>query len=361
MKFLVIGKAPKAYFLSAKLQSEGHLVYLCIEQFDKYYTYDKVIFFDYSNQIDILKFIIKKEIDLVICLQNDELTYELNEFLVVNGVNVYRTQRDLIEISSNLYAQRLFLKDFNIPSLNGIFFEKEIFALNYLKQVEYPLKITAGNYDESYIVSGFLNSRKCIGDLFDLQYKSLFIEEDYCGEEIYLYFINDGVSLHLIGEVYEDDLKKQIISPIPFLDSITKEKIINDIIIKIAQALNSINEYEHACIFGVKLLLKDDGVYVVRIIDNILEVHFMNIINLLDESLAKLIISSYSCSLSDDFYEVKFKNKYAITCKCPNQRNYEIDYLDSICRYFKMDKEYYINIEGSSLAWLKNYVVESLV
>ena len=39
MNFLIVGKTPKAYFLASKLSLEDHLVYLCIEQFDKNYKF----------------------------------------------------------------------------------------------------------------------------------------------------------------------------------------------------------------------------------------------------------------------------------------------------------------------------------
>ena len=360
MNFLVIGKTPKAYFLASKLSFEGHLVYLCVENLDENYKFDKVIFYDYSNHIEILKFILRKEINIVIFVENDKLTYELSDFLKINGVNVFHTQKELMNISSDLYSQKLFFEEFNIPTLNSVFFEKETPAFNFLKSINYPVKITAGNDNENYIISGFLNSKKCITHMFDAQYKNILIEENYSGDEIFLYFINDGVSLYLIGEVFEDLDKNQIVSPIPFLSSFRKEKIINDIIVKIAQALNGLNESEHACVFGVKLLISEEKVYVLRILGNILQTHFLNVINLLNEKISDLIISSYNCSLSDDFYEVKFKNKFALTYLCKDNK-YNVDYLNNVYKYFKIDNKSYINMEGSSLAWLRNYVINNLV
>ena len=360
MNFLVIGKTPKAYFLASKLSTEGHLVYLCIEELDKDYKYDKVIFYDYSNHIEILKFILKKEINLVIFVENDKLTYELGDFLKINGVNVFRTQKELMDISLDIYNQKVFFEEFNIPTLNSVFFEKETPALNFLKNINYPIKITAGNDEKHFIISGFLNSKQCVIDMFDAQYKNILIEENYTGDEIFLYFVNDGVSLYLIGEVFEDLEKNQIISPIPFLSSYAKEKIINDIIIKIAQALNGLSECEHVCVFGVKLLISEKSVYVLRILGDILQTHFFNIINLLHEKISDLIISSYNCSLSDDFCEVKFKNRFSLTYICKNNK-YEVEYLNNVYKYFKIDNESYINMEGSSLAWLKNYVIKNLV
>lgn len=360
MNFLIIGKTPKAYFLSSQLLNEGHLVYLCIEKLDRNYTFERVIFYDYSNQIEILKFILKKEINLVIIIDNDIVSYELGDFLIINGVNVFRIQKELRIINSNIYNQINFFKECDVPVLRAIFFEKEAPAFNFLKRVNYPVKITAGNDEESYIVSGFLNSKKCIQDMYKFQYKNLLIEENYSGEEIFLYFVNDGVSLYLIGEVYEDLDKNQIISPIPFLTDNQKEKIIKEIILKVAITLNSINSKEHACIFGVKLLVRKDKVYALRILDCIKETHFINIITLLNENISDLIISSYSCSLSDDFYEVRFKNKYALTYKC-QENDYKTEYTDNVYRYFKIDNENYVNMEGSTLAWLKSYIIENLV
>ena len=102
-------------------------------------------------------------------------------------------------------------------------------------------------------------------------------------------------------------------------------------------------EFEHAFIFGVKLLINDEKAYMLRIFDDIYQTHFLNVINLLNEKLSDLIISSYNCSLSDDFYEIKFKNK-----------------IDNEMTY-KIDNENYINMEGSTLAWLKSFVKENLV
>lgn len=360
MNFLVIGKSPKAYFLASKLSIEGHLVYLCIQKLDGDYKYDKVIFYDYSNHIEILKFILKKEINLVIFVENNKLTYELGDFLKINEVNVFRIQKELMNISSDLYNQKIFFEELNIPTINSVFFEKETPAFNFLKNINYPIKITAGNDEKQYIVSGFLNSRKCIIDMFNAQYKNILIEENYSGNEIFLYFINDGVSLYLIGEVFEDLEKNQIISPIPFLNSYTKEKIINDIIIKIAQPLNGLSECDYACIFGVKLLICEKDVYVLRILGDILQTHFFNITNLLNEKISDLIISSYNCSLSDDFCEIKFKNRFSLTYICQSNK-YEVEYLNNEYKYFKIGNESYINMEGSSLAWLKNYVIKNLV
>lgn len=360
MNFLIVGKTPKAYFLASKLSLEGHLVYLCIEQFDKNYKYDKVIFYDYSNHVEILKFILKRNINLVIFAENDNETYELGDFLKINGVNVFRTQKELMDISLDLYSQKVFFEEFNLPTLKSVFFEKETPAFNFLKAVNYPVKITAENDDENYIVSGFLNSKQCVIDMFNAQYKNILIEENYSGDEIFLYFVNDGVSLYLIGEVFEDLKNNQIISPIPFLNSFTKEKIINDIIIKIVQALNGLNGNEHACIFGVKLLICEKKVYVLRILSDIIPTHFFNVINLLNEKVSDLIISSYNCSLSDDFCEVKFKNNFALTYMC-KENIFEIDYLNDEYKYFKIDNKSYINMKGSNLAWLKDYVVKNLV
>ncbi len=354
MNFLVIGKSPKAYFLSSKLSHEGHSVYLCIEKLDENHKYDKVIFYDYSNQIEILKFVLKKEINLVIFTENDEELYELGDFLKVNEVNVYRVQKELRKMCSNLYNQKSFFEEFQIPILNGVFFEKEAPAFSFLKKGNYPVKITAGNDEQSFVTSGFLNSKKCVIDMFNAQYKNILIEENYSGKEVFLYFVNDGVSLYLMGEVYEDFKENQIISPIPFLDEALKEKIINNIIIKIVQALNNLCEFEHAFIFGVKLLINDEKAYVLRIFDDICQTHFLNVINLLNEKLSDLIISSYNCSLSDDFYEIKFKNKFSITYKSHcNKVDNEMTY--------KIDNENYINMEGSTLAWLKSFVKENLV
>ena len=354
MNFLVIGKTPKAYFLSSKLAQEGHLVYLCIEKLDKNYKYDKVIFYDYSNQIEILKFVLKKEINLVIFTENDNELYELGDFLKINEVNVYRVQKELMKICSDLYNQKTFFEEFQIPILNGVFFEKEAPAFSFLKKGNYPVKITAGNDEQSFVTSGFLNSKKCVIDMFNAQYKNILIEENYSGKEVFLYFINDGVSLYLIGEVYEDLNENQIISPVPFLEETLKEKIINNIIIKIAQALNDLCDSEHACIFGVKLLINNEKAYVLRIFEDICQTHFLNVINLLNEKLSDLIISSCNCSLSDDFCEIKFKNKFTITYKSDyNQPDDEM--------IFKIDNKNYINIEGSTLALLKSFVKENLV
>ena len=214
---------------------------------------------DINNFEEILKFLKKTKVDLVVVGPEKPLVDGIVDYLEKNRIKVFGPKK----IPSQLEGSKTFTKDickkYNIPTANfGIFKNKED-ALNFLKTSKFPIVIKADGIAAGkgvYISKNYIESKQAVKEIFDGKFglaKKILIEEFLTGEEMSFFIISDGKSFKVFKtaqdhkRVGEGDEGKNTggmgaYSPSGLINDVLEKKIIQKIISPTLKAIEDMDE-----------------------------------------------------------------------------------------------------------------------
>ena len=160
---------------------------------------------DMDNFENIKKFVLEKEIDLVVVGPEKPLVDGLVDYLEKFQIKVFGPNK----LASQLEGSKIFTKQlcekFNIPTAKFGIFKNKSDAKEFLKNSNYPTVIKADNLASGkgvYICSSKDEAHIAVDEIFNGKFgkaDNLLIEEFLKGEEMSFFIISDGVNIKKFG------------------------------------------------------------------------------------------------------------------------------------------------------------------
>ena len=208
------------------------------------------------NNFELLKFLNKEKIDLVIIGPEKPLVDGLVDFLE-NRIKVFGPNKLCSHLKGQKYLQRKFVKNLKYQQLNLEYFKMKL-TQKIFKKTNYPLVIKADNLASGkgvYICSSFNEASFAVDEIFNGKFgeaKNILVEEFLDGKEMSFFIISDGNTFKTFGtaqdhkrvleEIREKTLGNGVLPPSRLITSELEEKIINKIIIPTFDGLKEVNE-----------------------------------------------------------------------------------------------------------------------
>ncbi len=169
---------------------------------------------------DLKKFILEKNIEIIIIGPEKPLVNGLKDFLVKNNIKVFGPDK----IASQLEGSKIFTKKicekYNIPTAKFGIYQSLVESLKFLKDCNYPIVIKADGLAAGkgvYICESSDESYLAVKEIFNGKFgkaKNVLIEEFLKGEEMSFFIISDGLTYKKFGtaqdhkRVFEGDVGK---------------------------------------------------------------------------------------------------------------------------------------------------------
>ena len=169
---------------------------------------------------DLKKFILDKNIKIIVIGPEKPLVNGLKDFLVKNNIKVFGPDK----VASQLEGSKIFTKKlcekYNIPTAKFGIYQSLVDSLKFLKDCNYPIVVKADGLAAGkgvYICENKDESDLAVTEIFNGKFgkaKNVLIEEFLKGEEMSFFIISDGVTYKKFGtaqdhkRVHEGDLGK---------------------------------------------------------------------------------------------------------------------------------------------------------
>ena len=223
---------------------------------------------------EIYKFIKEKEIDLVIIGPEQPLVDGIVDFLEDKNVKVFGPNK----IASQLEGSKIFTKNlckkYKIPTASFGIFENKDDAVNYLKNINFPIVIKADNLASGkgvYISKNIDEGIIAVNEIFNGKFgvaNNILIEEFLDGEEMSYFVVSDGKTFKNFGSaqdhkrVGEGDTGKNTggmgaYSPSRLINKELENKILNKIIIPTLKGLNELGTSYKGFLYAGLMIVND--------------------------------------------------------------------------------------------------------
>ncbi len=202
---------------------------------------------DINNFDEILKFIQKKNIDLVIVGPEDPLVNGIVDYLEKFKIKTFGPSKNASRLEGSKIFTKNLCKKYKIPTANFGVFENIKDSKNFLDNSKHPIVIKADNLAAGkgvYICENINESYSAVDEIFNGKFgeaKNILIEEFLEGEEMSYFVISDGKTIKNFGtaqdhkRVNEGDLGKNTggmgaYSPSRLINKELEKKILEKII-----------------------------------------------------------------------------------------------------------------------------------
>jgi Phosphoribosylamine-glycine ligase len=215
----------------------------------------------------ILKFLKDYKVDLVIIGPEKPLVDGIVDFLEKNNIKVFGPRKIPSQLEGSKIFTKNICKNYNIPTFKFGIFENIENAINYLKNVNFPIVVKADGLASGkgvYISNNFDEAKLAVKEIFGGKFgiaKNILIEEFIKGEEMSFFIISDGKSFKIFKtaqdhkRVYEGDEGKNTggmgaYSPSGLINEELEKKIINKIILPTLKAIEDMGEKYKGLIYA---------------------------------------------------------------------------------------------------------------
>ena len=168
---------------------------------------------------DLKKFILEKNIEIIVIGPEKPLVNGLKDFLVKNNIKVFGPDKIAQLEGSKIFTKKL-CERYNIPTAKFGIHQSLTDSLKYLKDCNYPIVVKADGLASGkgvYICDNKDESDLAVKEIFNGKFgeaKNVLIEEFLKGEEMSFFIISDGLTYKKFGtaqdhkRVFEGDVEK---------------------------------------------------------------------------------------------------------------------------------------------------------
>ena len=326
MKILIVGSGAKEYSLAKLVSSyeDTELVFVApgnqaIEEF--------------ANCIDIqacdtdklVEFAVVNKIDLTIACSEKAIFNGIAEKFNEAGLMIFAPTSEAARIASSKSVGKKFMYKTKIPTPKFGIFDRENMAIDYARKSQYPLVVKTDSHmhgENVFICDTFVIAKRIISDLFDAQNKKIVIEDYIPGQEFSYYVVTDGYNAMPLASVvpYKYVLEGNggsvtsglgAYSPFYMIDRKMESKIFKDIVYPALDELAK-NGNQYVGILGLDVIIgRDNNLNVIEFNPFLKEPDAQCAFSLIDEDLSKIMASSITGSLVDEYREIASKSAYA--------------------------------------------------
>ncbi len=288
----------------------------------------------------IYKFTKEKKIDLLIIGPEQPLVDGLVDFLEEKNVKVFGPNK----IASQLEGSKIFTKNlckkYKIPTASFGIFENKNDAVNYLKNINYPIVIKADNLASGkgvYISKNIDEGIIAVNEIFNGKFgvaNNILIEEFLDGEEMSYFVVSDGKTIKNFGtaqdhkRVGERDTGKNTggmgaYSPSRLINKELEDKILNNIIIPTLKGLNELGTSYKGFLYAGLMIVKNEP-YLIEYNVRMGDPECQTILPMLKSDIIDILFSCINQKLAETKIEWKKKKSICVVlCSKGYPDNYE--------------------------------------
>lgn len=343
MRILIVGSDSNAYTLARAFSKDENVDVVFVTSGNKYITDDFAQTTDISetDNDELLDFVVANEISLTVvtslrAIENDIAGY-FNDF----RRNIFAPAADSAFAALYRSACKKALYKLRVPTIKFGIFDRENQAVNYVSDIRktYLIKNDSNIInDKFYLVNSFSKAKSVIEKEFMQPETKIVIEDFTEAKEVFLYFITDGYSVLPIGSCsLSDDSSFSVFSPDNILSDNMFSDILNRVVYPYIDYCSSTNR-PYCGIFGVDMLVEDDEYKVIEFYPFFKQIHLQSILPLISENLSEMLLSVAVGSFSDDYGNIKFKNKCSFSQRLKLMDNNKITEYDDDNLSYSYDK-----------------------
>ena len=170
--------------------------------------------------LKIKKFILEKNIEIIVIGPEKPLVNGLKDFLVKNNIKVFGPDKVAAQLEGSKIFTKKLCEKYNIPTAKFGIHQSLIDSLKFLKDCNYPIVVKADGLASGkgvYICGNKDESDLAVREIFNGKFgeaKNVLIEEFLKGEEMSFFIISDGSTYKTFGtaqdhkRVFEGDVGK---------------------------------------------------------------------------------------------------------------------------------------------------------
>lgn len=202
------------------------------------------------------KFAKEKEIDLTVVGPEVPLMQGVVDEFEKDGLKIFGPKRDAAAIEGSKYFTKLLLQKYNIPTARFKAFDRYDSALNYLKEIWYPVVIKADGLAQGkgvFLVESYTDAKNALDIImkekrFGTSGDTVIIEEMLFGKEISVLAFTDGdtivpmISAMDYKKIYDDDKGPNTggmgnIAPNPYYSNALQKEVVETILKPVINSL----------------------------------------------------------------------------------------------------------------------------
>jgi len=279
-----------------------------------------------ENFNEILNFIKKMYIDLVIVGPEKPLVGGITDFLKENNVSVFGPGKFVSQLEGSKIFTKEICKKYDIPTANFGVFKSEEGANNFLDKSNFPIVIKSDGLAAGkgvYVCKNLGEAKKATKEVFDGKFglaKEILVEEFLDGEEMSYFIISDGLNYKSFNtaqdhkRVGEGDIGKNTggmgaYSPSGLINKELEKKILERIIEPTLKALKDMGK-EYVGFLYAGLMIKNNNPYLIEYNVRMGDPECQTILPLLKSDFMSLILATVNKKLKDT--SIEWHNKKSL-------------------------------------------------
>ncbi len=325
MKIAILGNGGREHALAYQISKSKNITQIyCIPGNAGTESIAKNIVIEIENFYEILNFVKKESIDLVVIGPEKPLVLGISDFLRENNIPVFGPGK----FASQLEGSKIFTKDicqkYNIPTANFGIFESLKETFEFLEKANFPLVIKADGLASGkgvYICQNLVEAKDASKEIFDGKFgiaSQILVEEYIDGEEMSYFVISDGKTYKNFNtaqdhkRVGEGDVGKNTggmgaYSPSRLINFELENKIIKQIIEPTLKAIQDMG-HEYTGFLYAGLMIKNNNPYLIEYNVRMGDPECQTILPLIKSDFLSLLIACVNKKLKDisiDWYDKK--------------------------------------------------------
>ena len=329
---------------------------------------------DINNFNEIKKYIVTKNIDLLIIGPEKPLVNGIVDFFKDTKVNIFGPNKAASQLEGSKIFTKKLCQKFNIPTANFGIFENSNDYKKFLKKSKYPIVIKADGLASGkgvYICEDEDCALNAVDEIFNGKFgeaKNLLIEEFLKGEEMSYFVVTDGSCVKNFNtaqdhkRVLEGDKGKNTggmgaYSPSRLISNDLEKKIINKIINPTIQGLKEL-DIQYSGFLYAGLMIKDNEPFLIEYNVRMGDPECQTILPRLKTDLVDILLAC--CENKLDQIEIKwneYKSMCIVLCSKGYPENYNKNVLIRNIEKININKDDLYFHAGTTLKDKKVYAV----
>lgn len=366
-KILIIGNGAKEYALAKKL-SEKHEIYVTPAT-DTLKEFVTTLDIREDSVTELLDYVMENGIDMTIPVSHTALKSDIVSIFNKNNQKIFAPDISSSRIVFDKVLAKKVLYKLRIPTPKFGIFEKQNMVLEYIKNQKLPFVLKSNANNSAAIFTSTQSAKTAVEASFIEKDKQIIVEDYIYGSPFSFYALTDGYKAISIGSsiTYKYSLDGDggqltdgmgACSPNYKLSLEQDCFILNNIIYPALDYLE-IDGNPYLGIIGVNGVLAQDGkIWILGWHSFMQDCDAMAVLENIDEDLFELFDACIIGSFSDEFDNIKLKDKFSSTLvlRCTNKNSEEnvisglesLDENTKVVFYPTVEKNKYLEYEAKN-------------
>ncbi len=315
-----------------------------------------------DNPEELLKFVVDNDIDLTVAVSKKAILSGISDVFQANGELIFAPSAKSAEFAIYKSAAKRFLYKLRVPTPRFGIFEKLPLALDYLKEVSYPL-IIKSDCDDSVMscCCTYEHAKVFVEDLFLCGERKVIIEEYLYGNRFTMYVVTDGYHAIPLTTVrnynFSDSCNGGIFTsgvgayvPDYKVSIDVQNEIFKNVFLNVINSLER-KSVPYMGILGADIILTENGYSVIEFKPFFQNIDCQAVLNCIDEDLIELFEACANGFFADEYEDILMNDNVSVSCLVSSRKEQvvipNVENLDSEVSFLNVQKNKYFEYVSS--------------